>query len=115
MLMFGKTKGMYVNNERDLRECLEGRIRKENVDEIATVLVLISARSPLQLAQHCEAKNDIRTIRKRLKKQGRDPREETHRLFWVGGRVVGEGGGSKGSRDSGAKREIGTCLTINSA
>jgi len=94
--MSGKTKGMYVNNERNLRECLEGRIRKENVHKIATVLVLISIRSPLQLARHCEAKNDIRTIRKRLKKEGKGPREKTHRLFWVGGRVVGEDGGNRG-------------------
>lgn len=68
-----------------MRECLERRIRKENVHEIATVLVLILC-GPLQLVRHdiskLEKKKDIRTIRKRLKKQGNDPREETHRLFW---------------------------------
>lgn len=35
---------MCLNNERDLRECLESRIRKENVHEIATALVLISTQ-----------------------------------------------------------------------
>jgi hypothetical protein len=104
---------MYVNNERDLRECLEGRIRKENVHEIATVLVLISACSPLQLAQHCEAKNDIRTIRKRSKKQGKDPREETHRLFWVGRRVVGEGGGSMGVETLARNAKLGRASQLN--
>jgi hypothetical protein len=70
----------------------------------------------LQSARHCEAKNEIRTIRMRTKRQGNDPREETHCLFWVGGRVVGDDGESresKGRRDSGAKREIARCLTIN--
>lgn len=38
----------------------------------------------------------MRTIRKRLKRQGKDPREETHRLFWVGGRVVGDDGERQG-------------------
>jgi hypothetical protein len=73
-----------LNNERDLRECLGSLIRIENVYEIATVLVLISAQ-PIAVSTSLrrfkkKKKKDIRTIRKRLKKQGKDPREETHRL-----------------------------------
>lgn len=102
---------MCLNNERDLKECLEGRIQKKNVHEIATVRELISARAQLQSARHCEDKNDIRTIRMRTKKQGNGPREETRRLFWVGGRVVGDGESRGGETLARNEREVGRCAS----
>ena len=82
---------------------MKAGIRKENIHGMATVLCQY-LRSALQLARHREAKNEIRTIRKRMKRQGKDPGEEAHRLFWVGGRVISDDSESRARRDSGGAK-----------
>lgn len=54
----------------------------------------------------------MRTIRKRLKRKEKDPREETHCLFWVGGRVVGDDGERAGGVNL-ARNWQPEVLTIN--